>query len=56
MVWTYLTEAPVRSRVIRQTGNERIGRGRSNLTWKKSVKRDLNNWSITKELALDRRE
>jgi hypothetical protein len=26
------------------------------LTWEESVKRDLNDWFITKELALDRRE
>jgi hypothetical protein len=24
------------------------------LTWKKPVKRDLKDWSITKELAMDR--
>jgi hypothetical protein len=45
---------PVHSRVIRSTGNERRGRGRPNLTWEKSVKRDLKDWSITNELALDR--
>jgi hypothetical protein len=37
-------------------GNEKRGRGRPNLTWEESVKRDLKDWSITKELALDRRE
>jgi hypothetical protein len=37
-------EAPLRSEVIRQTGNERRGRVRSNLTWEESVKRDLNDW------------
>jgi hypothetical protein len=26
------------------------------LIWEESVKRDLKDWSITKELALDRRE
>jgi hypothetical protein len=49
-------EAPVRSSVIRRTSNGRRGRGRSNLTWEKSVKRNLKDWSIIKELALDRRE
>jgi hypothetical protein len=49
-------EALVRSRVIRRSGNEKRGRGRPNLTWEESVKRDLKNWCITKELALDRRE
>jgi hypothetical protein len=29
---------------------------RPNLTWEESVKRDLNDWCITKELALNRRE
>jgi hypothetical protein len=50
------TKAPIRSGVIRRTGNERRGRGRPNLTCEESVKRDLKNWCITKELALDRRE
>jgi hypothetical protein len=49
MVWTY-------NRVIRLTANEKRGRGRSNLTWEEFVKRDLKDWYITKELALDRRE
>jgi hypothetical protein len=26
------------------------------LTWEESMKRDLKDWCITKELALDRRE
>jgi hypothetical protein len=42
--------------VIRRTGNKKRGRGRPNLTWEEFVKRDLNDWCITKELALDRRE
>jgi hypothetical protein len=49
-------EASVHSGVIRQSGNEKRGRGRPNLTWEESIKRDLNDWCITKELALDRRE
>jgi hypothetical protein len=49
-------EAPVCSGVIRRSDNEKRGRGRLNLTWEESVKRDLNDWCITKELALDRRE
>jgi hypothetical protein len=48
-------QAPIRNGVIRRTGNKR-GRGRPNLTWEESVKRDLKDWCITKELALDRRE
>jgi hypothetical protein len=49
-------EAPVRSGIIRRSTNEKRGRGRSNLIWKESVKRDLKDWCITKEFALDRRE
>jgi hypothetical protein len=33
--------APVRSEVIRQTDKGKRGRERSNMTWEKSVKRDL---------------
>jgi hypothetical protein len=49
-------EAPICNGVIRRTSNNKRGRGRSNLTCEKSVKRDLNDLCITKELALDRRE
>jgi hypothetical protein len=49
-------EAPIRSGVIRRSGNEKRGRWHPNLTWDESVKRDLKNWCITKELALDRRD
>jgi hypothetical protein len=51
-----LTEAPVRSGVIRRSTNEKRDRGRPNLIWEESVKRDLKDWCITKEFALDRRE
>jgi hypothetical protein len=50
------TEALVHSGVIRWSGNEKRGRGRPNLTWEESVKRDLKDWCITNELALYRRE
>ena len=50
------SEALVRSGVTSRNGNGKRGRGRPNLTWEESVKRDLKDWSITKELALDRRE
>jgi hypothetical protein len=49
-------EAPVRSGVIRRSDNKKRGRWRLNLIWEESVKKDLNDWCITKELALDRRE
>jgi hypothetical protein len=47
-------EAPTHNGVMRRTGNEKRGRG--NLTWEESVKRDLKDWCIIKEIALDRRE
>jgi hypothetical protein len=53
---TEALEAPVRSGVINLAGNGKRGRGRPALTWEESVKRDLKDWSITKELALHRRE
>jgi hypothetical protein len=49
-------DSPIHNGVIRQIGNEKRGRGRPNLTWEESMKRDLKDWCITKELALDRRE
>jgi hypothetical protein len=49
-------DAPIRNGVIRRIGNKKRDRGRSNLTWEESVKIDLKDWCITKELALDRRE
>jgi hypothetical protein len=49
-------DAPICNGVIRQTDNEMRDRGRSNLVWEESVMRDLKDWCITKELALDRRE
>jgi hypothetical protein len=51
MVWTYPTEAPVRSGVISRTGTRKRGRGKPNFTWEESVKRGLKYWSINKELC-----
>jgi hypothetical protein len=34
-------EAPIRNGVIRRTDNKKRGRGRPNLTWEESMKRDL---------------
>jgi hypothetical protein len=48
--------APIHNGVIRRTSNKKRGKGRPNLTWKETVKRDLKDWCITKELVLDRRE
>ena len=47
-------KAPVRSGVLKWADNVRRGRGRPNLTWEESVKRDLKEWNICKELAMDR--
>jgi hypothetical protein len=49
-------EAPIRNGVIRQTDNKKRDKGRSNLILEELMKRDLKDWCITKELALDRRE
>jgi hypothetical protein len=34
--------------------NTRRGRGRPKLTWAEAVKRDLRDWNIPRDLALDR--
>ncbi|PVH31462.1 hypothetical protein PAHAL_9G150900 [Panicum hallii] len=47
-------EAPVRSRVLMRGDNVKRGRGRPRLTWDETVKRDLKEWNIAKELAMDR--
>ena len=44
----------VRLKLLKRAENVKRGRGRPNLTWEESVKRDLKDWSITKELAMDR--
>uniref|UniRef100_A0A453C0T9 Uncharacterized protein n=1 Tax=Aegilops tauschii subsp. strangulata TaxID=200361 RepID=A0A453C0T9_AEGTS len=40
-------EAPVHSGRLKRAENVKRGRGRPNLTWEESVKRDLKDWSIT---------
>ena len=47
-------ETPVRSGVLERVDNVKRGRGRLKLTWDESVKRDLKDWNISKEIALDR--
>ena len=39
---------------LKRAENVKRGRGRQILTWDESVKRDLKDRSITKELAMDR--
>ena len=40
--------------VFERVDNIKRGRGRPKLTWDESVKRDLKDWNISKEIALDR--
>jgi hypothetical protein len=47
-------EAPLHTGRIKRDENVKRGRGRPNLTWEESVKRDMKDWNITKELAMDR--
>jgi hypothetical protein len=46
-------EAPVRSGVLKRTDNVKSSRDRSKLTWDESVKRDLREWNISKDLVMD---
>jgi len=48
------SEAPVRSGVLKRGDKVKRGRGRPKLTWDESVKRDLKDWDISEEVALDR--
>ena len=43
-----------RNGVLELVDNLKRGRGRPKLTWVESVKRDLKDWNISKEIALDR--
>ena len=47
-------KAPVRSGVLKHVDNGKRDRGRPKLTWDESVKRDLKDWNISKEIPLDR--
>ena len=47
-------EAPVRIGVLERVDNIKRGRGRPKLTWDESVKKDLKDWNISKEIVLDR--
>jgi hypothetical protein len=44
----------VHSERLKRADNVKRAWGRTNLTWEESIKRDLKDWSITKELAMDR--
>ena len=49
-----IPEAPVCNVVLERVDNVKRGRCKPKLTWDESVKRDLKNWNISKEIALDR--
>ena len=44
----------MRSGVQKRVDKVKRGRGRPKPTWDESVKRDLKDWDISEELALDR--
>ena len=44
----------MRNGILELVDNVKRGRGRPKLTWDESVKRDLKDWNISKEIALDR--
>jgi len=44
----------VRNEILKRVDNVKRGRGRPKLTWDELVKRDLRDWNISKEIALDR--
>ena len=46
-------EAPLHTGRIKRDENVKRGHDRPNLTWEESVKKDLKDWNITKELAMD---
>ena len=44
----------MRNGVLERVDNVKRGRGRPKLTWDESVKRDLKDLNISKEIVLDR--
>ena len=47
-------EAPVHSGILKHDSNMRRGRGRPKLTWEETIRRDLKDWSIPRDLSFDR--
>jgi hypothetical protein len=47
-------EALVRNGILSRPENARRGRGRPGLTCEEAIKKDLKEWNISKELALDK--
>ena len=50
-LFLFALEAPVRSGVLKRVDKVKRGKGRPKLTWDESVKRDLKDWNISKEIA-----
>ena len=44
----------MRNGTLERVDNVKRGRGRLKLMWNESVKRDLKDWNISKDIALDR--
>ena len=44
----------MRNGILERVDNVKRGRDRPKLKWDESVKRDLKDWNISKEIALDR--
>ncbi|KAG2581508.1 hypothetical protein PVAP13_6KG039370 [Panicum virgatum] len=47
-------KAPVHSGILKHDGNMRRARGQPKLTWEETIRRDLKDWSIPRDLSLDR--
>lgn len=47
-------KALVNSGILKGRDNIRRGRGQPKLTWEEGVKRDLKDWNVPRDLALDR--
>jgi len=43
-------EAPVHSGILKHDGNIWRGRGRPKLTWEETIRKDLKDWSIPRDL------
>nr|XP_051184439.1 uncharacterized protein LOC127298635 [Lolium perenne] len=53
VVWSYATKTSRSTTGILRSMENTRGRGRPKLTWSEAVKRDLRDWNVPKDLALD---
>ena len=53
-LFLFALEAPVRSGVLKRVDKVKKVRGRPKLTWDESVKKDLKDWNISEDVALDK--